>query len=42
MHWRNGRAVYPFVLLIGVAALSSILPALRLTHLDPAVTLRDE
>lgn len=29
-------------LLIAVAALSSILPALRLTHLDPAVTLRDE
>lgn len=29
-------------LLAAVAAFASILPALRLTHLDPAVTLRDE
>ncbi len=29
-------------LLVAVAALASILPALRLTHLDPAVTLREE
>ena len=29
-------------LLIAVAALASILPALRLAHLDPAQTLRDE
>lgn len=30
------------LLLIGVAALSSIIPALRLARLDPAQTLRDE
>jgi len=30
------------VLLIVIAGLSSALPALRLTHLDPAQTLRDE
>lgn len=30
------------VLLVLVAAISSVIPALRLTRLDPAVTLRDE